>query len=862
MKNIFIIIALLFVLLPHSLYADKPLYKDNILIYVNDSGESRGYDLMWKAEGITGTSAEESSIPRKDGVVYVVGFRRDGYPGNVDLFALDAYTGEVIDQYTIGSSFGNPVIDGDTLYIGTGDESWNVDSQWAGDYGVYAFDISQMRDSGFSLKWFYNSGRMEPNIIIDTDRIYVSQGEGDKVLALNKNDGSVAWSFTKGNYSAVFNLMHGDYLYIANSFYGGNLLYKINKSDGTEVWHKTIAGRLWDNSITYSPDHDALFMAMYFGDASFYDITSNHIASYDMDGNERWVKSLHCPSISYTAYHDNKVFFADSCGWVYAIHPDTGDVIWERQIGKSTNAENEIDISSPVIANGNVFIGTKGEGNDTVDSRGRGAFWILDEETGEVIWTYQEDDLWDIMAVQTIVDGMMYSSTNAWDVYAFDIGDGTQQDIFTDIYDQNNTFSTETGLTQDRYVKLSCSRNGDEISCNATNFYTGPAVNVDADFKNNQVQSVLLGNGNYHIYVDGAHVYLPQISSGDTLSQIKVVAGPAYTYDTNLPLLTNISQDEVYITQAEYSPGEERVSLRIDNTHNFDADIQNFSKPFLGVESTLDNTHVHLSQQGIGGSLNTHSVDMEMHVSTGTNEVLISRWDEDAMVWTEKGSTNGLTSTHTISHLIPSRKYQLSLNGEVQFAFSDENGIISFDREIGTNLHQFILSVVKKSKTRSSVSYVCKDPQALNYSKFGRHKPSLCEYATKQDTIEETIEELQEETTEPTQDNPLGGNLCAFNLLIHDFMKKGDRNGKYSSYNRGIITEIKLLQSHINRILKEDYEGQAAGPVDGIFGPLTKRGVERLQTKLNELLKGIIAKPLIIDGIVGPFTREAINHSC
>ena len=93
-------------------------------------------------------------------------------------------------------------------------------------------------------------------------------------------------------------------------------------------------------------------------------------------------------------------------------------------------------------------------------------------------------------------------------------------------------------------------------------------------------------------------------------------------------------------------------------------------------------------------------------------------------------------------------------------------------------------------------------------------------------------------------------------------MKKGDRDGKYSSYNKGKVTEVTLLQSHINRILKDEYTEKPAGPEDGIFGILTERGVKRLQTKLNKLLKGIIKKSLIVDGIVGPYTREAINHSC
>ena len=91
-------------------------------------------------------------------------------------------------------------------------------------------------------------------------------------------------------------------------------------------------------------------------------------------------------------------------------------------------------------------------------------------------------------------------------------------------------------------------------------------------------------------------------------------------------------------------------------------------------------------------------------------------------------------------------------------------------------------------------------------------------------------------------------------------MRNGDTDGRYSSYNQGTVTQIKLLQTHMNRLLQDDYGNQASGPIDGYFRSLTKLGVERLQKKLNQLLPTM--KPLVIDGVVGPFTKSAINSSC
>lgn len=120
-------------------------------------------------------------------------------------------------------------------------------------------------------------------------------------------------------------------------------------------------------------------------------------------------------------------------------------------------------------------------------------------------------------------------------------------------------------------------------------------------------------------------------------------------------------------------------------------------------------------------------------------------------------------------------------------------------------------------------------------------------------------------STPPVQQNQsvaaaLGSGTCPVNLLITQNMKVGARDGVTNSYTRAVAKEVAILQAHINRILVTQYN-QAAGPVDGIFGPKTKLGVQRLQTALRDVL-GANLGPAQIDGVVGPFTKAAINNSC
>ena len=92
-----------------------------------------------------------------------------------------------------------------------------------------------------------------------------------------------------------------------------------------------------------------------------------------------------------------------------------------------------------------------------------------------------------------------------------------------------------------------------------------------------------------------------------------------------------------------------------------------------------------------------------------------------------------------------------------------------------------------------------------------------------------------------------------------NFMKQKDIDGKYSTYYDGTVTEVSKLQGFVNKLFIFEYL-QASGPVDSIFGPLTKQGVVRLQNLLNRAMN--LDEDLDVDGIVGPFTRSAINDFC
>ena len=137
-------------------------------------------------------------------------------------------------------------------------------------------------------------------------------------------------------------------------------------------------------------------------------------------------------------------------------------------------------------------------------------------------------------------------------------------------------------------------------------------------------------------------------------------------------------------------------------------------------------------------------------------------------------------------------------------------------------------------RTSGSIAFGCKDIKATNYQPFGISSPSTCRYAVVANTNTNT-------------NNTLGiKGQCSATQLLTQNLKAGARNGKYNSFAKTIVSEVKILQAHMNRL------GFASGKEDGILGPITDGAIKRMQKFLGTKQ----------DGMVGPNTRGLINTSC
>jgi outer membrane protein assembly factor BamB len=394
-----------------------------------------GHELLWRAS-TTGTNYEESAVAYVDGVAYIgsCSTHGDGYDM---LFAVDTSNGEILWSKFTGPGYVGPVIDDDVVYFGTDSHGLNPGNE-------YMFAIDRHTGEEIWKVKIYNG--IPESVQYDDYKIYFCS---DKVYGLNKIDGSVNWTYNIGSLCVTKPMLMDDVLYAASS---GGRLVKIDTTDGNPIWSIVLPAGPWDNSIT-SDSLGHLYLACYY---------SNAIYCFDeFDGSLIWSYELRGGSLSFNAYHDGVVFISDVYGFVYALDAVSGDLIWENHVAGT------FDISSPTISGGLVVIGSRDFNS--------GAFYVLDEKTGELLWKYTVGA--SITAPPSIADGMMLCGTDGWDLYCFDFGIG-DDDWLLHRYDSLNTAYSPGGLTEWQYVQADCSIVEDVVSCRITNFYDHSVSNI------------------------------------------------------------------------------------------------------------------------------------------------------------------------------------------------------------------------------------------------------------------------------------------------------------------------------------------------------------------------------------------------
>ena len=411
-------------------------FTSEVLITLNTSGVALGHELLWTVN-TTGTNYEESAVTCTNGIAFIGSCSTHG-EGHDTIFAVNMSSGEILWSAYTGPGYVGPVVDEERVYYGTDSHGYYPDNEY-----LYAFNRSTGAEK-WNLKVY---GGIAESLQYDETYLYFASSVG-VVYALYKTNGSIHWTYDLGpGVDCVTKpLLKDQMLYIATfEGYDYGQLYALAVSDGHELWHIDLPGGPWDNSIT-ADSLGHIFIAI-FGSSTLN-------AYYESNGSFLWEYHLHANPLSFNAYHNGKVFIADTGGYVYALIVSTGHLLWETKVGGTC------DISSPTLSGGLLFIGTR-DGPD-------GAFYALNESTGTILWRYGIGA--SVTAPPSIVDGMMLCGSDGWNMYAFDVGDGGGDWLFHR-YDTLNTAYSPVGLTNWECVQAACTPGQDITTCVVTNAY-------------------------------------------------------------------------------------------------------------------------------------------------------------------------------------------------------------------------------------------------------------------------------------------------------------------------------------------------------------------------------------------------------
>jgi outer membrane protein assembly factor BamB len=327
------------------------------------------------------------------------------------IMCKDYATGEVLWSYFVGPMFGEPVLAGDSVLVGTlhGDVfclkaagPWTrqrrARTRWyfkcdgavntpplvegqtvffgSNDGHVYALD----RDSG-ELKWSWHPGRTESRAfrlfsvpIVRDGRLYVGSADG-YVYCLDAESGQLAWEFEIGEWVRSAPAFSGDTLVVAAL---DGTLYGLTDK-GTQ------AGQLWSRKVS---THYILSDLVESEGAIYVATADLYLYCVDSEGQVRWKHSLIesveldgvrilTDQIAGGGYFTGKptavgdhAYVGSPSGFVHAIHETTGKEVWRFECGAAVSA-------APTFYNGRIYFGQQG---------GEDWYYCLDAKTGELVW--------------------------------------------------------------------------------------------------------------------------------------------------------------------------------------------------------------------------------------------------------------------------------------------------------------------------------------------------------------------------------------------------------------------------------------------------------------------------------------------
>lgn len=362
------------------------------------------YTFMWMQPAVYGFD-NFGTATYEDGVLYAPSKSNHVAEGRV--FAINASDGSIIWEVVARMVDGSPCIDGDVVYIGEGF------SVAAGEPVPDPKAIAYNKTNGEEI-WNYT----EPNgygwigsPVTHGDHVYYTTGFynyttreafGSGVYALNKTNGQTIWQTDIGFIVCTVAYHEGVVFVSTSDSANPQGQYALNATDGEIIW-RVNHGASWDSSpVVYDG------MVIQVAREMWYPYHYHTIVLNESTGQEIR-KFRNRGSQSTPLVHNGRIFIPDDDWKIWAFDLETGDEVWNTTELHDGTLQNN-SYCSPAASGGAIYYQSL-----------NGTFYVIDEATGDVLWSYILSGLG--LGSPSVGGGCIFITNDAA-LYAFKIGLG------------------------------------------------------------------------------------------------------------------------------------------------------------------------------------------------------------------------------------------------------------------------------------------------------------------------------------------------------------------------------------------------------------------------------------------------------
>lgn len=250
------------------------------------------------------------------------------------------------------------------------------------------YDVTPLRQTP-EILWQHDlsdHGLVAP--VLTEQTLFVGTHGGGQFFALNPEDGTIFWSLDELDEHVAAAAVHEDTAYFGST---GETFFAVDVESGEIEWSFEADGEIWMAAVLVN-------QKVYFG------TTTGILYALDAGtGEELWNVALGA-NVGLIAY-DQDMLIVPSGNTLYAVHPDTGETLWE--------SEERGQWIYPAIADDRIYIGTRD-----------GIFYAIDLENGETRWTFEGNTNFLAWSAPVVVNNIVYARNRGTSLYAFDAKSG------------------------------------------------------------------------------------------------------------------------------------------------------------------------------------------------------------------------------------------------------------------------------------------------------------------------------------------------------------------------------------------------------------------------------------------------------